>query len=120
MAGYKPNSEEGSITLTDYRPNQLIYYFSANENKLVVFSEIWTSKGWTMQIDGQECPLLRANYLLRAAMVPAGQHEIVMRYEPKVWKVGGIVSLVSSLAILLATVGALIYSLKKQKASTKE
>ena len=120
VAGYKPNAEEGSITLTDYRPNQLIYYFSANENKLVVFSEIWTNKGWTMQIDGQECPLLRANYLLRAAMVPAGQHEIVMRYEPKVWKVGGIVSLVSSLAILLAAVGALIYSLKKQKATTKE
>jgi uncharacterized membrane protein YfhO len=53
-------------------------------------------------------------------MVPAGQHEIVMRYEPKVWKVGGIVSLVSSLAILLAAVGALIYSLKKQKATSKE
>ena len=120
VAGYKPNAEEGSITLTDYRPNQLTYFFSANENKLVVFSEIWTSKGWTMFIDGQESPLLRANYLLRAAMVPAGQHEIVMRYEPKVWKVGGIVSLVSSLAILLAAVGALIYSLKKQKATTKE
>lgn len=120
VTGYKANPGEGSITLTDYQPNQLTYTFSANENKLVVFSEIWTSKGWTMHIDGQEHPILRANYLLRAAMIPAGQHEIVMRYEPKIWKVGGMISLVSSLAILLAVVGAIIFSLKKQKVSTKE
>ena len=120
VKGYKAKDMEGSITLTDYKPNQLTYTFSANEDKLVVFSEIWTSKGWTMLIDGQESPLLRANYLLRAAMIPAGRHEIMMFYEPKVWKVGGTISLISSLAILLAAVGAVIFSLKKQKASTKE
>ena len=115
VASYRPHAEDGSITLTDYKPNQLTYSFSANENKLVVFSEIWTSKGWTMRIDGQESPLLRANYLLRAAMVPAGQHEIVMRYEPKIWKVGGIVSLVSSLAIILFAVATIVLSLVKKK-----
>ena len=115
VASYRPQAEDGSITLTDYKPNQLTYSFSANENKLVVFSEIWTSKGWTMRIDGQESPLLRANYLLRAAMVPAGQHEIVMRYEPKIWKVGGIVSLVSSLAIILFAIATIVLSLVKKK-----
>ena len=119
VTGYKPNTEEGNITLTDYRPNQLTYNFSANEDKLVVFSEIWTSKGWTMHIDGQEHPILRANYLLRAAMVPAGQHEIVMRYEPKIWKVGGMISLVSSLVILLGLIGTLLFSLKKRKSQEK-
>ena len=119
VTGYQPNTEEGSITLTDYRPNQLTYNFSANEDKLVVFSEIWTSKGWTMHIDGQEHPILRANYLLRAAMVPAGQHEIVMRYEPKIWKVGGMISLASSLVILLGLVGTLLFSLKKRKNQEK-
>ncbi len=115
VTGYKPNTEEGSITLTDYRPNQLTYNFSANEDKLVVFSEIWTSKGWTMKIDGQESPLLRANYLLRAAMVPAGQHEIVMRYEPKIWKVGGVISLVSSTIILLGLIGIIVFTVRKKK-----
>ena len=115
VTGYKPNTEEGSITLTDYRPNQLTYNFSANEDKLVVFSEIWTSKGWAMKIDGRESPLLRANYLLRAAMVPAGQHEIVMRYEPKIWKVGGVLSLVSSTIILLGLIGAVVFTVRKKK-----
>ncbi|MBO6025255.1 MAG: YfhO family protein [Bacteroidales bacterium] len=119
VSGYKANTEEGSITLMDYQPNQLTYSFSASENKLVVFSEIWTSKGWTMQIDGQESPLLRANYLLRAAMIPAGQHEIVMRYEPRIWKVGGMISLVSSLIIILGLIGAIVFTLKKQNAPVK-
>jgi uncharacterized membrane protein YfhO len=110
----------GSITLTDYKPNQLTYSFDANEDKLVVFSEVWTSKGWTMRIDGEEHPLLRADHLLRAAMVPAGKHEIVMRYEPRIWKVGGVVSLVSSVVILLAIIGATVLSLRKEKTPVKE
>ena len=119
VSSYNPSDSEGTITLTDYRPNQVSYRFEADEDKLVVFSEIWTSKGWTMRLDGQEHPILRANYLLRAAMIPAGSHEIIMRYEPKIWKVGGIISLVSSLAILLATVVAVIFTLKKQKVISK-
>ena len=115
VKGYHPTDSLGSITLTDYKPNQLTYNFNASEDKLVVFSEIWTSKGWTMHIDGEEKPILRADYLLRAAMVPAGQHEIVMRYEPRIWKVGGVISLVSSLSVLLFAVGAIVYSIFKRK-----
>lgn len=115
VKGYRPAGSEGSITLTDYKPNQLTYSFDASEDKLVVFSEVWTSKGWTMRIDGEEKPILRADYLLRAAMVPAGQHEIVMRYEPRIWKVGGVVSLVSSLVVILFTIGAIVYSIFKKK-----
>jgi len=118
VKGYRSTSNEGDINLTDYKPNQLTYSFNASEDKLVVFSEIWTSKGWTMHIDGEEHPILRANYLLRAAMVPAGQHEIVMRYEPRIWKVGGVISLVSSLIVILSVLGALVYTLVKKKEKT--
>ena len=119
VGNYNSSNKEGTITLTDYKPNQVTYRFEASEDKLAVFSEIWTSKGWTMHLDGQEYPILRANYLLRAAMIPAGQHEIVMRYEPSIWRIGGIISLMSSLAILLATVVAIIFTLKKQKVASK-
>ena len=120
IGSFQPALGPASITLAEYKPNQLTYRFNSAEDQLVVFSEIWTSRGWTMKIDGQASPLLRANYLLRAAIVPAGQHEIVMRYEPKIWKTGNIMSLVSSLAILLATAAAIVFTLKKKKASEKE
>ena len=104
------------ITLEAYQPNKLTYHFSGvatgatAANYLVVFSEIWTEKGWKMTIDGQEQPLLRANYLLRAAMIPSGEHEIVMEYAPKAWKVGNTVSFVSSLLMILTLIAALVYT----------
>lgn len=120
VASYRPTNDNGDIKLTDYKPNQVTYHFDADEDKLVVFSEIWTSKGWMMHIDGQEHPILRANYLLRTAMIPAGQHEIVMRYEPRIWKVGKAISLTASLLILLSAVVAIIYTLKQTRKTSKQ
>lgn len=104
----------GSIILTEYKPNQLSYHFESAEDKLVVFSEVWTSKGWKMTVDGYEHPILRADYFLRSAIIPAGQHDIVMRYEPKIWKVGNTISFASSLLLILGLVCALAISIKKR------
>ena len=109
------------ITLTEYQPNKLTYNFSSVSagstvaNYLVVFSEIWTEKGWKMTIDGQESPLLRANYLLRCALIPSGEHQIVMEYAPKAWKMGNTVAFVSSLVMLLGLIAALVFTFKPQK-----
>lgn len=109
------------VTLEDYQPNKLCYKFrgastgATDANYLVVFSEIWTEKGWKMYVDGQEQPLLRANYILRAAMIPSGEHDIIMEYAPKAYKVGNTVSFVSSLIMILGLIGALIYTFKPKK-----
>jgi hypothetical protein len=109
------------IVLTEYRPNKLTYRFSGVSagstvaDYLVVFSEIWTEKGWKMTIDGQEQPLLRANYLLRAAMVPAGEHEIVMEYAPKAYRIGNTIAFVSSLIMVLGLIVALFFTFKPKK-----
>ena len=109
------------ITLEAYQPNKLTYSFngvsigSTSEYYLVVFSEIWTEKGWRMYIDGQEQPLMRANYLLRAAMIPSGEHEIVMEYAPEAWRVGNTVSFASSLLMILGLIGALVFTFKPKK-----
>ena len=115
------------ITLEDYQPNQLKYRFngaptgSTAAKYLVVFSEIWTSKGWTLYVDGQEQPLLRANYLLRSAFIPSGNHEIVMEYAPKAYSIGNKVSFASSLILILCLIGSLVYTFipKKEKKEEK-
>jgi len=104
---------EGAIQLLEYKPNELKYGFDSSKDELVVFSEIWTSKGWTMWIDGVESPLLRADYILRSAIIPAGQHEIVMRYEPRIWKVGNTIQLITSLLLLIGLAAAVYFSTKK-------
>lgn len=109
---------EGTIQLTDYKPNQLTYNFDSSKDELVVFSEIWTKKGWIMWIDGNESPLFRSDYILRSAIIPAGQHEIVMRYEPKIWKVGNAIQLLTSF-ILVAGLAVAIYMTYKKKNQVK-
>ena len=109
------------VTLEDYQPNKLMYRFrgvstgSTTADYLVVFSEIWTEKGWKMYVDGQEQPLLRANYILRAALIPSGEHEIVMEYAPKAYTVGNTVAFASSLIMILGLIGALVYTFKPKK-----
>ena len=105
---------EGAIQLIDYKPNELKYAFDSSKDEMVVFSEIWTKQGWTMWIDGVESPLLRANYILRAAVIPAGQHEIVMRYEPSIWRIGNTIQLITSLLILLGFALVCYYTFKKR------
>ena len=114
LGSYTPSSEaQATVKLLDYKPNQLTYSVNADQDRLVVFSEIWTGKGWTLRLDGKEHPLLRADYLLRATLIPSGQHEIVMRYEPRIWRVGNTIALVSSLLILIGAVCAIVLSFKK-------
>jgi hypothetical protein len=90
-----------TINLVSYAPNHLVYEASTNTSNLVVFSEIWYTKGWKAYIDGVEQPLIRANYLLRSVLVPAGEHTIEMKFEPRVWAIGEKVSFASSLLLIL-------------------
>jgi uncharacterized membrane protein YfhO len=113
IGDFSPSASTGTIQLTSYKPNELIYGFNSSKDELVVFSEIWTSKGWTMWIDGKESPLIRADYILRAAVIPAGDHEIMMRYEPKIWKVGNTIQLVSSLILILGLFAAIFVTYRK-------
>ena len=112
IGDFNPSSVSGTIKLDSYKPNELIYSFNSSKDELVVFSEIWTNKGWTLWIDGKESPLIRADYILRAAVIPAGNHEIMMRYEPKIWKVGNTIQFISSLILILGLITAIVISIK--------
>jgi uncharacterized membrane protein YfhO len=39
--------------------------------------------GWTAELDGQPTRLYRANLAFRAVRVPAGEHVVVHRFEPR-------------------------------------
>ena len=75
--------DEEFIRMTSYAPNKLEYEFQAERNKLVVFSEIYYPEGWHLYIDDAEYPLGRANYVLRAAVIPSGRHEVRMVFDPQ-------------------------------------
>ena len=92
-----------TINLHSYAPNELHYKYSAASDRLAVFSEIYYPNGWTATVDGQPLDLLRADWTLRAAMLPAGEHEVVMHFLPASYRTGAAVSRASSILLLLVT-----------------
>lgn len=101
------------INLVSYQPNELIYNYTAADAGLVVFSEIYYPHGWKAYLDGKEVPHFRANYVLRAMAVPAGQHEISFKFEPRVVKTGSTIALASSILLGLLLIGGVVYKIKK-------
>jgi len=118
LQGFEKKSDpQATVQLTSYKPNELKYDFNSSQEEMVVFSEIYYDKGWNVYIDGEQKSYLRANYILRAMLVPAGKHEIVWKFEPAVYNTGGTIAAISSVIILLLLFGAMGMELKNKLAS---
>ncbi|RZK76919.1 MAG: hypothetical protein EOO92_13835 [Pedobacter sp.] len=102
------------IKLESYHPDHLVYSYSAPRNIIAVFSEIYYDKGWNMYVDGIEKPYFRADYVLRAAQLEAGNHKVEFKFEPTSYYLGEKISLVGSILLLAALVFA-FYSDRKDK-----
>ena len=96
------------IELKNYQPNQLEFKTQSKTPQLAVFSEIYYPKGWKMLLDGKEVPYIKANYLLRAVFVPAGNHEVRMVFEPEVIEKGKMISMSAFGIFLLLSVGGFL------------
>ena len=103
------------ISMTSYAPNELHYRYSTPTDRLAVFSEIYYPNGWHATVDGEPLELIRANWTLRAALLPAGSHEVVMTFLPDSYRIGATVSRVASLTLLLLLVAALVLPLTLRK-----
>jgi len=102
VAGFDP-VQGGTIKLTSYTPDELVYQASAPSDQLAVFSDIYygPNKGWQAYVDGQKVDHFRADYVLRAMKVPQGDHEIKFKFQPRSYTVGEQISLICSLLIIL-------------------
>ncbi|MCQ2269699.1 MAG: YfhO family protein [Bacteroidales bacterium] len=109
------------IALTKYAPDYVEYDYTAAENGLVVFSEVYYPYGWNAYIDGKATDHFRANYTLRAMNVPAGQHHIRFEFRPQTVEKWGKVSVASTYAMYLIILGilgtAIFQNVRKKKAT---
>jgi len=102
------------INLTKYQPNELEFKSQSKTPQLAVFSEIYYPHGWKMFIDEKEVPYIKADYLLRAVHVPAGNHDIRMIFEPEVIEKGKWISLLC-FAVFILLSGFGIYTIYRKR-----
>ena len=108
------------IELKNYQPNQLEFKTQSKTPQLAVFSEIYYPKGWKMLLDGKEVSYIKANYLLRAVFVPAGNHEVRMVFEPEVIEKGKVISMSAFGIFLLLSVGGFLKFRRKTAVKNTE
>lgn len=79
-ANTDPNA---SIYLSKYHPDRMQYISNSSSGGFAIFSEIWYrgNENWNLYIDGKKSQMIRTNYLLRGAYIPAGKHNIEMKFE---------------------------------------
>jgi len=110
-----PGAESDAIEMTSYAPNKLVYSYSAATDRLAVFSEIYYPNGWHATVDGEPVEIIRADWTFRAAVLPAGEHQLVMTFMPDSYRVGALISAISSLALLVLLVLVFVKTLVIKK-----
>ena len=122
-----------SITMTHYAPNELRYSFKTDSERAAIFSEIYYPKGWKAWIepagaygevrdgcyqpteDARETELFRADWMLRGAMIPEGEGQLIMRFEPDSYKTGRDISRASSIALILLLLGSAAFMILSER-----
>lgn len=82
----------------------------SNQNSIMLMSEIYYP-AWKAYIDGNETPILVANYALRAIELPKGKHKIKIVYESSSFATGKWITIIT---LLLSIIGLFLPKFMKK------
>ncbi len=106
---YLPLSARGEVTVTNASEAKIIsQQFAAQQAQLVVEAPapalVVVAQAfyhdWRAFVDGKPVPILLANHAFQALQVPAGRHNITLRYEDGAFRTGAAVSILTLLGCL--------------------
>jgi hypothetical protein len=116
LTGYAFGKDSAAgITMTKYGLNDLSYISKNSQNGLAVFSDIYYPYGWKAYVDGKETEIVKANYVLRAIKIPAGEHKVEFKFHPDSFYKGGSIAMICSFLILGISGFSLFRLFKQQK-----
>ncbi len=82
------------VAITAYTPNRVELAPELSSPAVVVLADSYDAD-WQVTIDGQPARLLRANAAFRGVIVPAGKHQVVFSYQPRMVWYGAVASAVA-------------------------
>lgn len=75
------NGAAGEVRFESYAPKRIVLKARAEQPALLLLCDKY-DPNWRVSVDGQPAPLLRADFILRAVPVSAGEHTVEFRFEP--------------------------------------
>ncbi len=99
----------GIATITAYTGTHVTIRTDAPSPQLLVLSDTYFP-GWTATIDNKPTEIYRANWAMRAVIVPQGTHTVEFRYTPSSFSFG----LKSTMMSLIITAGLCFSAWKKR------
>ena len=103
-----------NVTLVSYEPNALKYEVRSEKGGTIVFAEIYYP-GWQSYVDGKEVPHGRADYILRAMNVPAGEHTVEFIFDPVSLHVTETVAFAALGLLVLGAIAVIVMNVRKRK-----
>ncbi len=100
-----------------YNPDYVVYKSKSSKDQLAVFSEVYYAPDWRAYIDGKPADYFRANYILRAMVIPAGEHKIEFKNEAPLLHKLDKIAIICSILFVLAVAGSLVLYYRKPKKS---
>ena len=102
-----------TIQLVNNKNDEVNYTSNSSQKQLAVFSEVYYKLGWKAYIDNVETPIYKANYVLRALVVPAGKHDIRFEFKPTSVNAAQKASIFASALLWLVVLGGLFQWIQK-------
>ena len=99
----QPSSESKAndkAVITSYETDRITVKTYSNHNAYLVLSELFYP-GWHAYVDGEEIPILRANFLLRAVPLKSGKHQVVFTFEPRYFYTGVMLTLLTVILVIV-------------------
>jgi hypothetical protein len=76
-----PPARASRVAITHYENTKVVLEVDAAQSGFVVLHDVW-HPWWTVDVDGRDAPILRANILFRAVHVAAGHHVLTFEFKP--------------------------------------
>lgn len=103
------------VKLDQYGLNNISYYSKNSNEGFAVFSDIYYPYGWKAYVDGAETPIYKANYILRALKLPAGEHKIEFKFHPQRFYTGDTIAIITCVLLLLSVAVSIFMMMKEEK-----
>lgn len=99
MPGRVRQGSSESVKIDSYSPQRVELTANLEKPGMVILADVYYN-GWILEVDGKPAEIIRANRMMRGALLPSGTHKLVYTYAPSSFRLGGRISIASGLALM--------------------